>query len=131
MHTRGALSPAGPGIHLIDTGFQRPCFDAAYLVVDRGRAAFIDTGTRHGVPRLLDALDGAGLSREAVDYVVLTHVHLDHAGGAGVLMAALPQARLVVHPRGARHMIDPGALYEGALRVYGAEEMARSRRTTA
>jgi glyoxylase-like metal-dependent hydrolase (beta-lactamase superfamily II) len=125
MHPSNVLLPHH-GVHVIDTGFQRPRFDAAYLVVDGGRAAFVDTGTRHGVPRLLDALDRAGLAREAVDYVVLTHVHLDHAGGAGVLMAALPQARLVVHPRGARHMIDPGALYEGARQVYGDEEMARS-----
>lgn len=114
------------GVHVVDTGFQRPRFDAAYLVVDDGRAAFVDTGTRHGVPRLLDALRGAGLGTDAVDYVVLTHVHLDHAGGAGVLMQALPRARLVVHPRGARHMIDPSALHEGARQVYGDEEMERS-----
>ncbi len=114
------------GVRVVDTGFQRPRFDAAYLVVDAGRAAFVDTGTRHGVPRLLDALDGAGLARGAVDYVILTHVHLDHAGGAGVLMEALPEARLVVHPRGARHMVDPSALYEGARQVYGDEEMQRS-----
>ena len=126
MHNVYAASATVAGIRVIDTGFQRPGFDAAYLLVDAGRAAFIDTGTRHGVPRLIDALGDAGLSVDAVDYVVLTHVHLDHAGGAGALMAALPQARLVVHPRGARHMIDPRVLYAGALEVYGAEEMARS-----
>ena len=114
------------GVRLIDTGFLRPRFDAAYLLVDRGRAAFVDTGNRHGVPRLLAALDEAGVGRDAVDYVLLTHVHLDHAGGAGMLMEALPQARLVVHPRGARHMIDPRALYEGARQVYGDAEMERS-----
>ena len=121
-----ARSPSRDGIHVVDTGFQRPRFDAAYLLVDAGRAAFIDTGTRHGVPRLLGALAAAGLTPAEVDYVVLTHVHLDHAGGAGVLMVELPHARLVVHPRGARHMIDPSALYEGARQVYGDEEMARS-----
>ena len=114
------------GVHVVDTGFQRPRFDAAYLLVDSGRAAFVDTGTRHGVPRLLAALADAGVDRDAVDYVLLTHVHLDHAGGAGVLMQSLPQARLVVHPRGARHMIDPRALYEGARQVYGDVEMERS-----
>jgi glyoxylase-like metal-dependent hydrolase (beta-lactamase superfamily II) len=58
--------------------------------------------------------------------VILTHVHLDHAGGAGLLMQQLPNAKLVVHPRGARHMIDPSALIAGATAVYGAEEIARS-----
>jgi glyoxylase-like metal-dependent hydrolase (beta-lactamase superfamily II) len=114
------------GIQVVDTGFHRPLFDAAYLLVERGRAAFIDTGTNHSVPRLLEALSGAGLGRDAVDFVIATHVHLDHAGGAGLLMRALPRARLVVHSRGARHLIDPVRLIEGATAVYGAAEMQRS-----
>lgn len=113
------------GIHVIDTGFHRPRFDASFLIVDTGRAAFVDTGTNFAVPRLLAALDDLGLSRDAVDYVIPTHVHLDHAGGAGLLMQALPHATLLVHPRGARHMIDPAALYQGALAVYGQAAMER------
>ena len=58
------------GIHVIDTGFHRPRFDAAYLIVEKGRAAFVDTGTNHAVPRLLAALDAAGLAPEAVDMVI-------------------------------------------------------------
>jgi len=116
----------GHGITAIDTGFQRPLFDASHLVVERGHAAFVDVGTSFSVPHLLDAVDAAGLSREAVDYVVLTHVHLDHAGGAGELMRRLPKARLVVHPRGARHMIDPSKLWAGARAVYGEETLRRS-----
>jgi glyoxylase-like metal-dependent hydrolase (beta-lactamase superfamily II) len=116
----------GQGVWQVDSGFQRDDFDAAYLVVDSGRAAFIDTGTNHTVPRLLATLAALGLGPDAVDFVIPTHVHLDHAGGAGLLMASLPQARLVVHPRGARHMIDPTALWQGALAVYGAEEMQRA-----
>ena len=116
----------GHGVHAVDTGFHRPLFDAAYLIVDNGRAAFIDTGTRHALPRLLGALQALGLAPEAVDWVIPTHVHLDHAGGVGPLMQALPAARLMVHPRGARHMIDPSALYQGALAVYGQAEMDRS-----
>jgi glyoxylase-like metal-dependent hydrolase (beta-lactamase superfamily II) len=60
-----------------------------------------------------------------VDYVFLTHVHLDHAGGAGAYMARLPNAKLVVHPRGARHMIDPTRLFAGTAEVYGAENARR------
>lgn len=122
----GWLQATGHGVHVVDTGFHRPLFDAAYLVVDDGRAAFIDTGTRHALPRLLGALDALGIGRECVDWVIPTHVHLDHAGGVGTLMQELPNARALVHPRGARHMIDPSALYQGALAVYGQEEMDRS-----
>jgi glyoxylase-like metal-dependent hydrolase (beta-lactamase superfamily II) len=116
----------GGGVVAIDTGFHRPRFDAAYLVVDNGRAAFIDTGTGHAVPRLLATLLATGLTPASVDWVIPTHVHLDHAGGVGPLMQVLPNARALVHPRGARHMIDPSALYEGALAVYGQAEMDRS-----
>jgi glyoxylase-like metal-dependent hydrolase (beta-lactamase superfamily II) len=114
------------GIRVVDTGFHRPLFDAAYLLVERGRAAFVDTGTNHAVPRLLAALEGAGLGVDAVDFVIPTHVHLDHAGGAGLLMRQLPNARLVVHPRGARHLVDPAHLVKSATGVYGAAEIERS-----
>lgn len=114
------------GIFTIDTGFQRPCFDAAFLVVEQGRAAFIDCGTNHSVPAMLAMLAAQGLGPEAVDWLILTHVHLDHAGGAGLLMRHLPNATLVVHPRGAPHMIDPSRLVAGATAVYGEAEIARS-----
>jgi glyoxylase-like metal-dependent hydrolase (beta-lactamase superfamily II) len=120
------LEPLGDGLWAIDTGFHRDRFDAAYLVVEGGRAAFIDTGTAFAVPRLLASLAALGLALSDVDWVIATHVHLDHAGGVGQLMQALPDARLVVHPRGARHMVDPAALWQGALGVYGAEQMARA-----
>ena len=109
------------GITVVDTGFIRPRFDAGYLVIENGRAAFIDTGPNNAVPRLLAALAAHGLDRDAVDYVIPTHVHLDHAGGAGLLMQSLPKAQLVIHPRGARHMIDPSVLMEGVRAVYGKE----------
>ncbi len=115
-----------PSIHTIDTGFQRADFDAAYLVVERGRAAFIDCGTGLAVPAMLAALQRAGCTPASVDWLILTHVHLDHAGGAGLLLQQLPNARLVVHPRGATHMADPTRLVAGATEVYGEEEIARS-----
>jgi glyoxylase-like metal-dependent hydrolase (beta-lactamase superfamily II) len=111
------------GIHTIDTGFQRAGLVASHLLVEQGRAAFIDVGVEPGIPVLLDALDQQGLALEQVDYVIVTHVHLDHAGAAGRLMQQLPNARLVVHPRGARHMIDPSRLIAGAAAVYGEEHM--------
>ena len=120
------VQPLGDGIFQIDTGFHRDDFDAAYLMVEAGRAAFIDTGTNFSVPRLLAALADQGLAPEAVDFVIPTHVHLDHAGGVGLLMQSLPRATVQVHARGARHMVDPSALYQGALAVYGQAEMSRA-----
>jgi hydroxyacylglutathione hydrolase len=114
------------GISAIDSGYQRPRLDAIHLVVEGDRAAVIDTGVNSSVPRVLDALRGKGLRPEQVDYVILTHIHLDHAGGAGLLLSQLPNARLTVHPRGARHMIDPGRLIASTIAVYGAEEARRT-----
>lgn len=111
------------GITAIDTGFFREEFDAAYLVIENRRAAFIDVGTSFSVPRLIDTLRGKGLDVDAVDWVIPTHVHLDHVGGAGELMRQVPNAKLVIHPRGAKHLIDPAKLIAGAAAVYGEEEV--------
>ena len=109
------------GISTIDTGYYRPGFDASHLIVEQGRAALVDVGTSHSVPRILRMLQEKGVARQDVRYVLVTHVHLDHAGGAGALLQHLPEAQLVVHPRGAPHMIDPGKLIAGAAAVYGVE----------
>jgi glyoxylase-like metal-dependent hydrolase (beta-lactamase superfamily II) len=113
------------GIVRIDTEYQRPGLAACYLLESQGEAAFVDTGTSHSLPLLLQALEQRGLVREAVKYVIPTHVHLDHAGGAGALMRALPNAQLVVHPFGARHLIDPAKLIAGTIAVYGKAEFER------
>ena len=115
----------GNGIYAVDAGYVRPKMAAVHLVVESGRVALIDTGTNASLDAVREALKSFGLAEDAVEYVCLTHVHLDHAGGAGAMMRAFPNARLVVHPRGARHMIDPSRLVEGATAVYGADEMAR------
>jgi len=117
------LEDLGAGITLIDTGYGRPAMDACYLLVDHGEAAYVDTGTALNLDRLLAALAAAGVPPAAVRHVILTHVHLDHAAGAGPLMAELPGATLVVHPRGAPHMIDPTRLAAGAAAVYGEDGM--------
>jgi hydroxyacylglutathione hydrolase len=119
------LTDFGAGIYAIDSGFGRPQLDAVHLILNEGRAALVDAAVNAGVPRVLDALASLGVAREDVDFVVLTHVHLDHAGGAGALMRELPNARLTVHPRGARHMIDPAKLTSATYAVYG-EAKARA-----
>ncbi len=113
------------GISAIDAHYQRPGLAAFYLLVEGARAAFIDTGTSRSVSDALDALRGKGLAPENVAYVIPTHVHLDHAGGAGEMMRRFPNAKLVVHPKGGRHLIDPAKLIAGVTAVYGPEAVAR------
>ena len=110
------------GVTTIDVAYVRSGFAASHLIVENGYAAFIDTGTSLSVPLLLKVLAEKGISREKVTHVMPTHVHLDHAGGAGALMQEFPNAVLVVHPRGARHMIDPTKLISGTVAVYGEEK---------
>ena len=113
------------GIHALDAGYIRPLLAAIHLIVENGRVAVVDTANNAALPRVLAALQTLNLSPANVDYVFLTHVHLDHAGGAGALMQAFPEARLVVHPRGARHMADPTKLFAAVQAVYGAAEAHR------
>ena len=112
-------------IFAIDSHYLHPLMAAIHFIVEDGRVAIIDTGSNDSLPHVLGALTELGLTPEAVDYVILTHVHLDHAGGAGLMMRYFPNARLVVHPRGAQHMIDPTKLIAGATLVYGADAMRR------
>lgn len=109
------------GVVAIDTEYARPLLDASHLIIERGRAAFVDTGVNDSVPLLLNALAQNDLDAADVDYVFLTHIHLDHAGGAGLLMQQLPNAHCVLHPRGAPHMVDPSKLIAGTKVVYGED----------
>ena len=107
------------GITCIDTGYLRPGFAAAYLLVEAREALFIESGPSHAVPVLLATLAHKGLPPESLRGVLVTHVHLDHAGGAAKLLEHLPAAKLRVHPRGLRHLLDPRKLQAGAEAVYG------------
>ena len=115
----------GGGICAVDSVYDRRLQTAIHLLVEEGRAAVIDTGTAHAVPHVLAALAAKGIAPGEVDYVILTHVHLDHAGAAGQLMARFPNARLTVHPRGARHVADPSRLLAATVAIYGAAEARR------
>ena len=83
MTATGLPIPLGHGIFALDSGYIRPDFDAIHLIVEAGRAAIVDTGTRHSLGRVMTALSSLGLEPQDVDYVILTHVHLDHAGEIG------------------------------------------------
>ena len=114
------------GISALDSGFFRKRLDAIHLIIEDGHAAIVDTGINASVPLVLEALSTKGLRPQDVDYIFLTHIHLDHAGGASQLMRLLPNAKLAVHPRGARHMADPSKLWAATVEVYGEEVAVRN-----
>ena len=110
------------GIKVIDSGYIRQEMAAIYLLRQGDKIAIIETGTKHSIPKVRQALEKDGLDFYSVAYVIPTHVHLDHAAGAGELMKLCPNAQLVIHPRGARHMADPSKLIAGTVAVYGEEK---------
>lgn len=119
------LRDFGAGIYGIDSGYFRNEFDAVHLIVEQGRVAVVDTSTNYTVPRVLESLKALGLGPEHVDWILLSHVHLDHAGGAGLLAQHCPNAKVTVHPRGKRHMMDPSKLFAAVCEVYGKEMAQR------
>jgi glyoxylase-like metal-dependent hydrolase (beta-lactamase superfamily II) len=113
------------GISAIDAQFHRPKRAAIHLIVEKGVAALVDTGTSFSIPGVIASLEHKSIDVEDVAYVILTHIHLDHAGGASECMRLFPNAKLVVHPRGASHMANPARLVAGAMGVYGEAEFKR------
>ena len=111
------------GICALDSVFFRKRLDAIHPIIKDGHAAIVDTGINASVPLVQEALSTKGVRPEDVDFIMLTHIHLDHAGGASQL---LPNARLTVHPRGARHLADPSKLWAATVEVYGLETAARN-----
>jgi glyoxylase-like metal-dependent hydrolase (beta-lactamase superfamily II) len=110
------------GIVAIDSGMVRPQMAACYLLETDSALAVVEAGNNRSAERILAVVARRGRKVEEISHVIVTHVHLDHAGGAGSLMQYLPNATLVVHPRGARHMLDPSRLEASARAVYGDEE---------
>jgi hydroxyacylglutathione hydrolase len=100
-----------PHLFLVDVEhFGEAGLGGAYILLGEGEAALVDTGPSLARDRILGALEFLGIPRAMVRWIFLTHIHLDHAGGAGVLVPELPKARVVVHPRGVKHLVDPSRL---------------------
>jgi glyoxylase-like metal-dependent hydrolase (beta-lactamase superfamily II) len=108
-----------PGIRQVDTllgGMDRM---TAGFLIEGTQPALVETGSQTSAPAVLEALSAAGLDASDLRWIVVTHIHLDHAGGVGDIAAAFPNATVVVHERGARHLLDPTRLIDSASRVYG------------
>jgi glyoxylase-like metal-dependent hydrolase (beta-lactamase superfamily II) len=125
MEPEPRFSPAADGIELLDTGMagQRE-LNAVYLI--GGPApALVESGPAADAPVVLAALAARGVGPGDLAHVVVTHVHLDHAGGAGTLLGSFPEATVWVHERGAPHLADPERLVASTARTYGLERMRR------
>ncbi len=107
------------GITMVDAEYAQEGIASIYLLEQDGQVAIIETGTTHSAPYVEEVLQSKGLSFDDVAYVIPTHVHLDHAGGAGEFMHRCENAKLIIHPFGAAHMIDPSKLIAGTIAVYG------------
>lgn len=108
-----------PGIRQLDTRMGGWARLTAGFLVEGPQPALVETGARTSAQTVRDTLADAGLGADDLRWLVLTHIHLDHAGGIGDLAEAFPQATVVVHERGARHLADPTRLIDSAARVYG------------
>lgn len=122
-HPEPLLAEVAPGITAIDTGMagQRE-LNAVYLVA-ASEPCLVETGPGADGPVVCEALEGLGIAREDLAHVVVTHIHMDHAGGAGALLARYPRATLWVHERGAPHVVDPSRLIASTARTYGQDRM--------
>ncbi len=93
-------------------------FISAWLYREEGLTLLVDPGPLSTIARLLDELRARGVER--IDYILLTHIHIDHAGGTGALLQAFPEAQVICHPDGVRHMVSPEKLWQGSRKVLGA-----------
>jgi glyoxylase-like metal-dependent hydrolase (beta-lactamase superfamily II) len=119
------VSEVAKNIYLIDDQlFSIPKFGSVYLINEE-KKALIDTGPATSVNVVLDGIEKAGVNPADIDYLVVTHIHLDHSGGVGGLLESMPKVRILVHSRGAKHLIDPKGLVSSVLEVEGKEAFAK------
>lgn len=113
------ITEVAENIYLIDNQvYSMPRSGSVYLINEE-RKALVEVGPPSSVNTVLNGVRAVGVSPEAIDYVIVTHIHLDHAGGAGVLLEHMPQARVVVHHNGVRHLVNPRKLISGMRQVQG------------
>jgi glyoxylase-like metal-dependent hydrolase (beta-lactamase superfamily II) len=118
--------PVAPGVIAIDTWMaERPAVTSAYLL-EGPEPALVETGPTTSAGAVTEGLALLGIGSQDLAHVIVTHIHLDHAGGAGTIAAAFPRATVWVHERGAPHLADPTRLERSAARVYGGEERLRA-----
>ncbi len=120
MDSAPAVVDLGNEVHAIDTRMSGYSGITSGYLIRSDRPCLVETGTATSAPVVRDALAGLGIGPADLATIVVTHIHLDHAGGVGDLAAMFPTAEVVVHERGARHLVDPEKLLTSARRVFGS-----------
>lgn len=119
------IKEVAENIYVIDDQlYSNPEFGSVYLINEE-KKALIDTGPATSASVVLDGIKRAGVRSEDIDYIIVTHIHLDHAGGAGVIIKGMPHAQVLVHHRGARHLMNPARLVSSTIEVQGEETMVK------
>ncbi len=121
----GQMGNGKTSIHVVDCQYEFPQFAASFIVESGGEVAIIEQNTSHAVPLILKRLEELGLNPEQVRYIIPTHIHLDHVGGAGTLLSHCKNAQVLCHPRALRHLVDPTKLVAAVREVYGSETFDR------
>jgi len=117
------IKEVAQNIYLIDNQlYAIPKWGSVYLIKEE-KKALVDTGPTTSASAVLEGIKKAGVSPEEINYLIITHIHLDHAGGAGVLLKDMPQAQVVVHHRGAKHLVNPKILVNSVREAQGEEVM--------
>ncbi|OLN21632.1 MBL fold metallo-hydrolase [Domibacillus antri] len=103
-------------VDLHDSGFTKR---TGSYIFHESKKAIIETSASPSIPYLLEGLKELDISPKEIEYIIVTHIHLDHSGGAGLFLTSCPNAKIIVHPKGARHLADPSRLIASAKTVYG------------
>lgn len=111
----------GFGISLIDVCDLGKENRTGTYVLHEEELTLIETSASPSIPYLLKGLKALEIDPVEIKYIIVTHIHLDHAGGAGLLLEKCPNAQIIVHPKGKRHLSDPSRLIQGARAVYGEQ----------
>ena len=119
------IKEVAENIYMIDDQlYSIPEWGSVYLINEE-KKALIDTGPTTSLSVVLDGIKRAGVRSEDIDYIIVTHIHLDHAGGAGVIIRDMPHAQVLVHHRGAKHLVNPAKLIGSAIEAQGEETMVK------
>jgi glyoxylase-like metal-dependent hydrolase (beta-lactamase superfamily II) len=119
------ITEVAQNIYMIDNQlYSMPKWGSTYLIKEE-RKALVDPGPSTSVSRVLEGISEIGVSLEDIDYIIVTHIHLDHAGGVGILIKDMPQAQVLVHHKGARHLVNPARLVSSVIASQGEEGMTK------